>query len=155
MPLKYKKASSSKEKKKIKKIKPTYLSEAKKPKPVKKKKTQNINYRHNDKWVIMLNFLAIFSWVLLLFLVFLYTSAAPERSTFYDTRFNKNVRTTWDYRALDSLFQAMMIGLGLSSIGLIININRHHRRTDRYRISLVILNLVSIIGIFIYVFFFN
>ncbi|PID28200.1 MAG: hypothetical protein CSB55_05945 [Candidatus Cloacimonadota bacterium] len=152
MPLKYKRIIKVTFIEKLRKFLEPYFSKRRKKKePV---KHRVFRVRKKDKWIYILNFLGIFSWVLLILCTFLYSAAAPEKSNFYDIRFNKNIRTVWDYGILEYLFRVLILGLGISSIGLIINLNRHSRKTDRYRISLIILNVASIFGLFLYVFYF-
>ena len=109
------------------------------------------NMRHGpDGMVKWMRFLTFLSW-LLLFSAFIIISLSRPR---YDTMFNRFADTmtydTWDKTLLEYAFYIFIPLTILSLIGLAINKQRRKRRTDAYRISLVITGFLSLLGIFAY-----
>ncbi len=56
----------------------------------------------------------------------------------------------WDKTYLRYFLYITIIDLFFSLAGLIINKMRHHRKKDQYRISLIVLGIISILGMFFY-----
>jgi len=107
-----------------------------------------------DMLVKSLTWIAVTGWLLMVAAMFLLDRAKPVTKDFYDKAFDvhMNTRTGWDTEITFYLFIIMLVGLLLSPVGLFINSKRHKRREDTYRISLILLFIVSLFGTVIYLF---
>jgi len=84
---------------------------------------------------------------LLLAILLIFEQARPRVSTFYDRRSNITVRTFWDEGARRALLFTFVLSLGISLYGLYLNHDRLRREKDHYRVSLILLGIVSAIGL--------
>ncbi|SFI14153.1 hypothetical protein SAMN05192551_10716 [Tindallia magadiensis] len=108
--------------------------------------------RGKDIWLKMIRWIGIVSWALMIPLLILIDQAQPQFETFFDRYFDVQVNPRWNYEVLRYAFYLMVILLILSSIGLMINKKRSRRKGDYYRINLIIIFVLSILGIFYYFF---
>ncbi|MBU1864609.1 MAG: hypothetical protein KKH94_13190 [Candidatus Omnitrophica bacterium] len=111
--------------------------------------------RGPDFWVRSLSWFSGISWVLLLTSFVILDKARPRTQTFYQKFYNAkgNFSDVWDATLLQYLFCIMAVGLCASIVGVIINCRRHRRDGDKYHIPVIIVGILSVIGIFVYLFF--
>ncbi len=100
-----------------------------------------------DLWVKLLGWFAIFGWFLMFMVLFIIDRAKPEYENMFTKSANIKVRTTWNQELINYIFYLMIFGLCISIIGLVINSTRHHRKDDKFRVTLIILGIISIFGI--------
>ena len=106
-----------------------------------------------DIWIKSLSWIGVVGWLLMLVALAVVEKARPQFETFFDRWFlETNLRTTWDLEFARYFFYLMIVGLGISVVDLAINARRRRRKSDSYRISLVLLGLISVVSILIYVF---
>ncbi len=108
-----------------------------------------------DLWVKLLGWLAIVGWFLMFMVLFIIDRAKPEYENMFTKAANIKVRTSWNQELINYLFYLMIFGLCMSIIGLVINSRRHHRAKDRFRYTLIILGIISLLGIIMHLFRFN
>jgi hypothetical protein len=107
-----------------------------------------------DFWMKSLRWFAITGWLFMVAALLIFGKAKPQVETFIERYYNIKLRITWDVEVMRYIFFLMILGLGISVIGLVINIRRHQRKDDEYRVSMIILGLISLFGIFLYLFLF-
>lgn len=109
--------------------------------------------RGPDLWVKSLSWICIAGWLFMVAAMFIFAKAKPQVETFIERHYNIQLRATWDMEVMRYIFYLMLLGLVISAIGLVINIKRHRRQSDEFRISLILLGLICIFGIILYHFF--
>ena len=105
-----------------------------------------------DLWVKVLGWFAVFGWFLMFIVLIIIDKAKPESENMYTRSANVEVRTTWDQGLTNYIFYLMISGLCISIIGLVLNSRRHHRANDRFRLTLILLGIISFFGIIIHLF---
>lgn len=117
------------------------------------KKIKNDRRRGPDILIKWINYLSIFSW-LVMFIVFVIVSIAkPPVEGFFDRQYNIKVSAAWDRTLLDYSFYMILFLLIICAMGLLINSFRLQRATDKLNRSLLFFFVLSIIGILYHVFF--
>lgn len=102
--------------------------------------------RGPDVWIRSLTWLAVSGWILMFFALILAGLAKPESKTVYDHFFSvsRTFRNYWDDRLVRYIYYIMSAGIFISTVGLLINRKRHRRKYDQYRISLILLGIISL-----------
>ena len=108
--------------------------------------------RGPDFWVRILAWFGGISWVLMFAAIFIIDRAKPEAEKILTRASGAEVRTTWDQTLLGYLFYLVIFGLCVSTVGIMINSKRYRREEDRFRLTLIVLGMLSIFGIAIYLF---
>lgn len=102
---------------------------------------------------ILLKMISVFgfvSWLLMLPVLVLVEKAKPQLETFLDRWIELEVDTSWDLTLYRYAFYLMLVVLVLSFMGLTLNAFRLRRKTDSWRINLIIVFLLSLSGIIYY-----
>ncbi len=105
-----------------------------------------------DFWVRILGWFGGISWFLMFAAMFIIDRAKPEAEKILTRTSGAEVTTTWDQTLLGYLFYLVIFGLCISTVGIMINSKRYRREEDRFRLTLIVLGMLSIIGITIYLF---
>ncbi|GAB4370567.1 MAG: hypothetical protein Kow0042_12870 [Calditrichia bacterium] len=105
-----------------------------------------------DLWTKSLRWLAVFGWLILFAALIIVGITKPETVTFFDQKFQFYKAGTENPLLTRIIFYLMILGLLLSLMGVFINLKRLRRRDDEYRLSLILLGLISLSGIIIYLF---
>ncbi|KJU83817.1 conserved hypothetical protein, membrane [Candidatus Magnetobacterium bavaricum] len=95
-------------------------------------------------WIIGIGWFLLFQiWVFFYF-------AMPEQPSIFDPKgiYNKP-RFSWDITMVKNMFIVATGLLILSAVGLIVSALRSKRKTDRISITLTIMIILSVIGIFV------
>lgn len=112
----------------------------------------------SDRLLRSLSWIGLFGWLLLILGVIFLDQARPDTPSFIDPSvYDKlnipvDVRSFWNQELLSWFFYLMVAGFVISIIGLVINLRRHRREGDRYRLPLVALALMSCAGMTYYLF---
>ncbi len=106
-----------------------------------------------DAWLKSIGWLGFIGWLVMVIAMIFIDKAKPPLETIATRFFNVHLRRTWDMELLRYLFYLMYAGLCISCVGLAINARRLSRKTDKIRLNLVLLCLVSVAGILIYLFY--
>ena len=109
--------------------------------------------RGPDFLIRLMEALGVFGWLLMFVALLVVGKAKPQVETFFDRHYHIALRTAWDESLIDYLCYVMLFGLCLSVSGLIINRKRHRRKGDEYRISLILVGIISLAGIAACLFF--
>ena len=104
--------------------------------------------RKKADWVInMATALSVVSWFVAFGVWLLLDMAAPEREDFFSRVFGGTVRGYWDTSLLPIAFILLVISF-LTCVGaFIFNMMRMRRKTDKYRKSIIIVGIITIVGI--------
>jgi uncharacterized membrane protein len=105
-----------------------------------------------DFWVKVLGWFGGISWFLMFAAMFIIDRAKPESEKILSRASGAEVSTTWDQTLLGYLFYLVIFGVCVSTVGIMINSKRYRRDEDRFRLTLIVLGMLSIIGIAIYLF---
>lgn len=106
-----------------------------------------------DLWVRILGWLGVFGWLLMFVALFIIDRAKPQNEFIFSRTANAKLRATWNQELTGYLFYLMIFGLCVSIIGSVINARRLHREDDRFRLTLILLGIISIFGIVKHLFF--
>lgn len=107
-----------------------------------------------DLWIKSLRWFAVIGWLFMVAALLIFGKAKPQVETLIEKYYNIKLNITWNLELMRYIFFLMILGLGISVIGLVINIKRHQRKEDEYRVSMIILGLISLFGIFLYLLLF-
>ncbi len=108
--------------------------------------------RGPDFWVKILAWLGGISWFLMFAAMFIIDRAKPEAEKILSRASGAEVSTTWDQTLVGYLFYLVIFGLCVSTVGIMINSRRYRREEDRFRLTLIVLGMLSIFGLAIYLF---
>ncbi len=108
--------------------------------------------RGPDFWIRVLGWLGGISWFLMFAAMFIIDRAKPEAEKIITRASGVEVGTTWDQTLLGYLFYLVIFGLCISTVGIMINSRRYRREEDRFRLTLIVLGMLSLFGIAIYLF---
>jgi len=100
-----------------------------------------------DIFVKILGWLGVFGWFLMFVALFIIDRAKPEAEFILNKTARATLRNTWDQGLVTYLFYVMILGLFISIIGIVINTRRFHREDDRFRLTMILLGIISIFGI--------
>ncbi|MBO1224874.1 MAG: hypothetical protein JYX80_10655 [Candidatus Scalindua sediminis] len=100
-----------------------------------------------DPLVKALEWLSVFGWLLMFAALFIIDRAKPQSENFLIKATKVEASTTWNQELTSALFYLMIFGLCISIIGIAINSRRYRRKDDRFRITLIMLGVISIFGI--------
>lgn len=90
------------------------------------------------------------SWALIIG-AFLFTSEAqPRFRTFYDDMLKERVRSYVDQNLLRYAFYLLLANLAVCIIGVILNLTRNKRKTDKIHKSIIVLGAITLVGILWY-----
>ncbi|MFT9493470.1 hypothetical protein [Anaerosolibacter sp.] len=103
-----------------------------------------------DLWVKLINWLGITAWGIMFFILYITDRARPPMETFFDRLFKVQVRQTWNLDLLQYALYLMITLCVLCVAGLLINVKRHRRKTDRYNISLILMMGLGVFSIIMY-----
>ncbi|HFE62839.1 MAG TPA: hypothetical protein ENK14_00290 [Caldithrix sp.] len=106
-----------------------------------------------DIWTKSLRWFTVFGWLIMLLALIFVGFAKPQQMTFFGRFSHVKPGGTVNFLLVQIIFYLMILGLFLSVLGSFINLKRLRRRDDEYRVSLILLGLISLLGIFVYLFF--
>jgi len=98
----------------------------------------------------LITWISFIGWVLIVGVLAIISKAGPQTATFFDRLLETRIRGTWDYELMQYAFYLLIVMLVLGLTGLAMNSRRHRRKTDRYRLSLIIMTIFSLAGIILY-----
>lgn len=110
--------------------------------------------RGPDFWFKSLRWFAVGSWLIMFLALIFFAIAKPEETTFFDRQFNVKRESASNLTLISVIFYFMITGFCLSITGFFINLKRLRRKNDEFRISLILVGLISFGGILLYLFVF-
>jgi len=99
----------------------------------------------------LLTWLAVIGWLMMFVVLIVIDIAKPHMESSFDhVNGAESPLSAWDPVLIQYIFYLMIAGFSISIIGIILNIKRHRRKRDKYRISLIALGVISLLGIIFY-----
>ncbi len=103
-----------------------------------------------DVLVRLVHWLGITAWIIMFFILAITDRAKPQMATFFDRFFKVQVRETWNYSLVQWSFYLMILLSLLCILGLLANVKRHKRKSDRYSFHLIMMLILATVGIMMY-----
>lgn len=106
--------------------------------------------RRKDPLLVVLRWLSVTGWLILLTALFVLGKARPPVETFFERWYNIQLRASWNLELARYIYYLMLLGLGTSLTGLAINSRRLRRKGDEWRVSLMLVAAISLLGLIRY-----
>lgn len=106
--------------------------------------------RRSDPLLVVLRWLSVAGWLILLAALLLLGEAKPPVETFFERWYNISLRSSWNLELARYIYYLMLLGLGTSLTGLVLNSRRLRRKGDEWRISLILVAVISLLGLIRY-----
>lgn len=106
--------------------------------------------RRKDPLLLVLRWLSVTGWLILLTALFVLGEARPPVETFFERWYNIQLRASWNLELARYIYYLMLLGLATSLTGLAINSRRLRRKDDEWRISLMLVAAISLLGLIRY-----
>ena len=103
-----------------------------------------------DIWIKSLTWFGIIGWIFMIVTFIIFHEARPESETSIVGFYQGQLGTEWDTDLVPYFIVLSAFILFLSSFGLFINSQRHNRKNDKYRVSLILLVIISVFGLIYY-----
>lgn len=103
-----------------------------------------------DPLLLSLRWLSVIGWLALLTALFVLGEARPPVETFFERWYKIQLRASWNLELARYIFYLMLFGLGTSLTGLVINSRRLRRKGDEWRVSLILVAAISLLGLIRY-----
>ena len=111
-------------------------------------RTAQIERRRRKDWVSKsIGIISGIGWVLSIVSLLLLETASPDKSNFFSRFLGAPVRGSWNSTVLMISFVSLVTVFAACALGMVFNILRHRRKSDRFNRSIIILGIASIIGI--------
>jgi len=108
--------------------------------------------RKKSDWIIkMTTVLSALSWIVAFIVWIVLDRAVPEKENMFTSMFNVAVRDYWESSLLPIALALLIVSLCLSIFAFVFNMLRMRRKTDKYRKSVIIIGVITIIGIVFYI----
>lgn len=104
----------------------------------------------SDPLIVVLRWLSVSGWLILLTALLVLGEARPPVETFFERWYNIQLRASWNLELARYIYYLMLLGLGTSLTGLAINSRRLRRKGDEWRVSLVLVAAISLLGLIRY-----
>ena len=111
------------------------------------------NRRKQADWVVnAAAALSVVAWAGAFFVILVLDIAAPERDNFFSNVLGDGmIRTEWDATILPIGLVLLVFSFLCSVAAFMFNMMRMRRKTDKYRKSVIIMGLITLLGIIFYV----
>lgn len=106
--------------------------------------------RRSDPLLVALRWLSVSGWLVLLAALLVLAEAKPPVETFFERWYDLRLRNSWNLELARYIFYLMLLGLGTSLTGLAINSRRLRRKGDEWRVSLILVAAISLLGLIRY-----
>lgn len=117
---------------------------------IRKRKEKAPDKRKGYDLLTKIFFLSIFlSWCLFIATILMLGQASPQFEIFTDRALGQHVRTYWDIRMVQTVKKLLLAVFFLSLSGVVLNIMRLRRKTDRISLTHILMLIVSL-AIFFY-----
>jgi hypothetical protein len=105
-----------------------------------------------DFWVRSMGWIAVLGWLIMLIALFIVSEAKPQTQNFFDKLTTREPSSSWNLELAQYIFYLMIAGFFMGISGFIINVKRHRRKSDEYRLSFILVTIISMLGILFYIF---
>lgn len=104
--------------------------------------------RRQADWVISAAaILSLISWIVAFSVLLVLELAAPEQENFFTHTFNGTVRATWNETLLPLAFVLLIFAVIACAAAFVFNAMRMRRKTDKFRKSIIIIGLMTVVGL--------
>ena len=115
---------------------------------------QYVERRRRKDWVVRcVSVIAVIGWLFALASMVYADRAKPGYVGFLTRIFQVEVNQYWDIAMLNMSFRALLISFFTCIIGLLINMTRKRRKSDRFNIAIISLGALSLIAIIVFYIF--
>ena len=111
---------------------------------------QSRRQRRSDPLLLVLRWLWVAGWLILLAALLVLAAAKPPVETFFERWHDLRLRSTWNLELARYIFYLMLLGLGTSLTGLALNSRRVRRKNDEWRVSLILVAVICLLGLIRY-----
>jgi len=109
--------------------------------------------RKKADWVVkMATILSVLSWLVATAVIFVLDRASPEKEHMFSRMFGVSVREFWETPLLNVALVLLIISLAICIFAFVFNMLRMRRKTDKYKKSIIIIGVITIIGIVFFIF---
>jgi len=105
-----------------------------------------------DPWVKFLKAASAIVWGVMLLILLIVDRAKPEVESFFRRTFRVTLPQNWENSFHDYAFWLSLLAFAFSLFALLINKQRHRRKTDKYSKSLITMLIFSFLVILFYLF---
>ena len=115
------------------------------------KDAQFKNRRKKADWVTKAaSILSVIAWIIVIVMLLLLDRAQPQSADFFTHVFRSTVHSSWNSSLLRTSFIMLVSAFFICALAMILNILRHRRKTDKYKKSIIILGVLSLIGLILF-----
>ena len=108
--------------------------------------------RKKADWVVkMATIMSVVSWAVALAVWVVLDRAQPEKEDMFTRYFNIAIRENWNASLLPVAFTLLVASLCICIIAFVFNMLRMRRKTDKYRKSIIVIGVITIIGIVLFI----
>ena len=112
---------------------------------------QYVDRRRKKDWVTRaIPILSSISWIAALAILIFLDRASPDRANFFTRLAGTMVYSTWNTQMLRIALIILVVVFIICLIGIIFNALRHRRKTDKFNIPIIIMEIVSGVGIVVF-----
>lgn len=112
--------------------------------------------RKGEDWIIKtIRGISLVTWFLMLVVVMLIEKAKPVPETFFDRWMGLSSQQGWNLGLYHSAFLLMLLVMLLASLGLVFNSVRKRRKTDSWRVNLILIFIMALVGSAHYLFIYK
>ena len=112
--------------------------------------------RRQTDWVVnAASILSVLSWLVAFAVVLVLDIASPQRANFFTNVFDGVVTATWNQTFLPLALILLILSFCSCIAAFIFNMMRMRRKTDKYRKSVIIMGVLTLIGIIAFIFRFG
>ena len=107
--------------------------------------------RKKADWVVRsVSILSVLGWLSAVVTLFFIGKAEPSGVNLYTKLLQAEVITAWDVGMLRLACVFLLFSIVTCAAGMIANVTRKRRKTDRYNKSVIILGVLSIVGFIVF-----
>ena len=118
---------------------------------IRKGETRFIDSRKKADWVThMATILSAVSWVIAAIVWFVLDQAQPEKAHMFTRYFDVAVRESWNYSFIPLVLVLLNVSLLSCVAAFIFNVLRKRRKTDKYKKSVIIIGLITLVGMVVF-----
>ena len=108
--------------------------------------------RKKADWVVKLaTILSLVSWVVAFLVWVVLDRASPEKEQLFSRYFDIAVRDYWNTSLLPVAFALLVTSLCICIFAFFLNMLRMKRKTDKYKKSIIIIGVITIVGIVLFI----
>lgn len=121
-----------------------------------RRKEDFVERRKKPDWVVKaVTICSIIGWALAVLAMLFMDFASPKKENFFSRLFQAPVDSGWNSGLLIFILVILTMVFFLCLIGLIFNMSRHKRKSDKFSKSLIFLGVASLVALIAYFMYFS